>query len=308
MSIYRMYPFFSYSVVLLVLPALDDSAQEIDEIIVYGDLRESEIEDVPTSVTVLDEALIRQRNASHFEEMVAAAANRESLQRRVAGAVLPDTRRVGERGPVHRAAKSLGGPAHRWGGLQRDRGCLDAVRRRADRSVSRAPGRPLRRQRAGGTHFAAQPCPRTRVLRTPSPGGRRLRCAQPRRSLRRLALRHRRLSHLAVDLCRRRVYPQHPPRYAHDTNDLDELTWRGKLRIDLSDNAQSRCESRFRGPRTTATTPSRSTTTGARAPINPAPTTRKASSAPCAWRLQASSSTLNSALPMREIRHRVRLR
>ena len=152
---------------LIVLPT-SAPAQQIDEIIVYGDLagiRNRERADQRD----------RARRIAHSSAKRLALrgdgrcrGEPESLKRRIPGEVLSDTRCRRTR-PVHRAPESFGGSSHRWRGLQRNRGRFDAFRHRANRSVSRTPGHPVRRQRIGGTHFAAQPRRGTRGFRTPAP-------------------------------------------------------------------------------------------------------------------------------------------
>lgn len=92
-------PFRRAALVLLTIFAspLLAQPQEIDEIIVYGELRESHIENLPSSVTVLDEALIQARNASHLEELLAASAN-VNLASGASRARFFQIRGVGERG------------------------------------------------------------------------------------------------------------------------------------------------------------------------------------------------------------------
>ena len=81
----------------LVAAPLSAEPQQIDEIIVYGELRESQIENLPSSVTVLDETLIEARNASHLEELLAASAN-VNLASGASRARFFQIRGVGERG------------------------------------------------------------------------------------------------------------------------------------------------------------------------------------------------------------------
>ena len=81
----------------LLAPPLCAESPQIDEIIVYGELRESQIENLPSSVTVLDEALIKARNASHLEELLAASAN-VNLANGASRARFFQIRGVGERG------------------------------------------------------------------------------------------------------------------------------------------------------------------------------------------------------------------
>ena len=73
------------------------AAQEIEEIIVYGALREAQIENLPTSVTVLDEDLIQAQNASHLEEVLLASAN-INVSSGASRARFFQIRGVGERG------------------------------------------------------------------------------------------------------------------------------------------------------------------------------------------------------------------
>jgi len=62
-------------IVLLTQYAVAQGDQRIEEITVYGELRESSILRLPTSVTVLGDALIDSRSATHLEEILAASAN-----------------------------------------------------------------------------------------------------------------------------------------------------------------------------------------------------------------------------------------
>ena len=47
----------------------------IEEIVVNADYRSSDLNDIPSSVIVLDESLIQNRNAQHLEEVLANAPN-----------------------------------------------------------------------------------------------------------------------------------------------------------------------------------------------------------------------------------------
>ena len=139
-------------------------AQEIDEIIVYGDLRESEIEDVPSSVTVLDEALIRQRNASHFEEMVAAAANL-NLSNGASRARFFQIRGVGERGQFTEPLNPSGGLCSSRAWTSAGIGQFQRSSTSADRSVRgpRAPSYGANALEPGSIRLAAA-MPRTHEL------------------------------------------------------------------------------------------------------------------------------------------------
>ena len=83
--------------VLLTLAASAEDAQRVEEIIVYGELRESSILELPTSVTVLDDSLIESRSASHLEDILAASAN-VNLASGASRARFFQIRGVGERG------------------------------------------------------------------------------------------------------------------------------------------------------------------------------------------------------------------
>ena len=222
---------------IIVLFALFTSAtaQEIDEIIVYGDLRESEIEDVPTSVTVLDEALIRQRNASHFEEMVAAAANL-NLSNGASRARFFQIRGVGERGqftePLNPSVGLLIDGVD-FSGI----GGVSTLFDVEQIEVFRGPQGDLYGANALAglislrSHAAEhEPSGRLRV-EAGDYGVRSLGAAYGGSLSDTVAFRTS-LSTYASD-----GYIHNIHLGTHDTNNLDELTWRGKLRIDLSDDA-----------------------------------------------------------------------
>ena len=211
------------------------TAQEIDEIIVYGDLRESEIENVPTSVTVLDESLIRQRNASHFEEMVAAAANL-NLSNGASRARFFQIRGVGERGqftePLNPSVGLLVDGVD-FSGI----GGISTLFDVEQIEVFRGPQ---------GTLYGANALAGLISLRSHAPqheasgrfrleagdyGVRSLGAAYGGSLSDSVAFRTS-LASYAGD-----GYIHNTHLGTHDTNDLDELTWRGKLRVDLSDNA-----------------------------------------------------------------------
>ena len=55
--------------------AIDEDALAVEEIIVRADYRLSELNDIPSSLIVLDENLIQNRNAQHLEEVLLNAPN-----------------------------------------------------------------------------------------------------------------------------------------------------------------------------------------------------------------------------------------
>ena len=223
---------------LITLLALSTSttAQEIDEIIVYGDLRESEIENVPTSVTVLDESLIRQRNASHFEEMVAAAANL-NLSNGASRARFFQIRGVGERGqfsePLNPSVGLLVDGVD-FSGI----GGISTLFDVEQIEVFRGPQGTLYGANALAglislrSHAAEHEASGRLRLEAGDYGVRSLGAAYGGSLSERVAFRTS-LAGYAGD-----GYIHNIHLGTHDTNDLDELTWRGKLRIDLSDSAR----------------------------------------------------------------------
>ena len=232
MPIYRIS--FLFPVVLFALSTLA-TAQQIDEIIVYGDLRESEIEDVPTSVTVLDEALIRQRNASHFEEMVAAAANL-NLSNGASRARFFQIRGVGERGqftePLNPSVGLLIDGVD-FSGI----GGISTLFDVEQIEVFRGPQGDL----YGANALAGLISLRSHAAEH-EPSG-RLRLEAGDYGVRGLGAAYG--GSLSDTVAFRTSLSSHAgDGYIHnihldtrDTNDLDELTWRGKLSIDVSDNA-----------------------------------------------------------------------
>ena len=82
---------------LLSQALLAQEDPRIEEITVYGELREASILELPTSVTVLGEALIESRSAGHLEEILAASAN-VNLASGASRARFFQIRGVGERG------------------------------------------------------------------------------------------------------------------------------------------------------------------------------------------------------------------
>ncbi len=222
-------------IVLFALPT-STTAQEIDEIIVYGDLRESEIENVPTSVTVLDESLIRQRNASHFEEMVAAAANL-NLSNGASRARFFQIRGVGERGqftePLNPSVGLLIDGVD-FSGI----GGVSTLFDVEQIEVFRGPQGTLYGANALAglislrSHAAQHEASGRLRLEAGDYGVRSLGAAFGGSLSDRVAFRTS-LAGYAGD-----GYIHNTHLGAHDTNDLDELTWRGKLRIDLSDDAR----------------------------------------------------------------------
>ena len=55
--------------------AQEQESPGIEEIIVNADYRLSDLNDIPSSVIVLDETLIQNRNAQHLEEILLNAPN-----------------------------------------------------------------------------------------------------------------------------------------------------------------------------------------------------------------------------------------
>lgn len=220
--------------VLCALPAFS-AAEDIEEIIVYGELRESAIESLPTSVTVLDATLIRERNASHLEEMLAAAANL-NLSNGASRARFFQVRGVGERGqfkdPLNPSVGLLVDGVD-FSGI----GGISTLFDVEQIEVFRGPQ---------GTLYGANALAGLISLRSRSPE------FDPSGSLRlevgdygvwglagayggplsdRVAFRTS-LSQYASD-----GFIDNTHLRASDTDNLDELTWRGKLRFDLSESA-----------------------------------------------------------------------
>ena len=217
----------------LVAAPLSAQSQQIDEIIVYGELRESQIENLPSSVTVLDEALIHARNASHLEELLAASAN-VNLASGASRARFFQIRGVGERGqfiePLNPSVgllidgvdfSGIGGVATLFDVEQVE--------------VFRGPQ---------GTLYGANALAGLISVRSRSPefdpsgsvhlevgdyGTWSLAGAYGGPISDRIAFRTS-LAHYASD-----GYMDNTFLGEEDTNNLDELTWRGKLRIDLSE-------------------------------------------------------------------------
>ena len=72
-------------------------ADEIPEIVVTAQLRDTALENVPSSVTVLAERVITQREAQHLEEIVATSPN-VNLSAGSSRARFIQIRGIGERG------------------------------------------------------------------------------------------------------------------------------------------------------------------------------------------------------------------
>tara|TARA_B100001057_G_scaffold495184_1_gene593562 strand:+ start:2162 stop:4228 length:2067 start_codon:yes stop_codon:yes gene_type:complete len=69
--VFLLYFYLSFDLSL----ALDEEALVIEEILVNADYRLSDLNDIPSSVIVLDEDLIQNRNAQHLEEVLLNAPN-----------------------------------------------------------------------------------------------------------------------------------------------------------------------------------------------------------------------------------------
>ena len=72
----RSIPMLRHIAATLLLPAVCFAhAAGIDEIVVKGDLREGRLLELPVSVTVIDDSVIRGRSATHLEEVLNIAPN-----------------------------------------------------------------------------------------------------------------------------------------------------------------------------------------------------------------------------------------
>ena len=74
-----------------------DSAPEIEEIIVNADYRQSSVNDMASSVIVLDENLIQRKNAQHLEDILLSAPN-VNFSSGASRARFYQIRGIGERG------------------------------------------------------------------------------------------------------------------------------------------------------------------------------------------------------------------
>ena len=212
------------------------AAQEMEEIIVYGALRESQIENLPTSVTVLDEDLIQAQNASHLEEMLLASAN-INMSSGASRARFFQIRGVGERGqfiePLNPSVgvlvdgvdfSGIGGVATLFDVEQVE--------------VFRGPQ---------GTLYGANALAGLISVRSRSPE------FEPSGNIRLEAGDYGTWSVAGAyggPISDRVAFRTSVARYAsdgymdntflgeQDTNNLDELTWRGKLRLDLTETTR----------------------------------------------------------------------
>ncbi len=221
-------------IALVSFPAWAETS-EIEEIIVYGELRESPIKNLPTSVTVLDEALIRERNASHLEELVAAAANL-NVSNGASRARFFQIRGVGERGqfvePLNPSVGLLVDGVD-FSGI----GGISTLFDVEQVEVFRGPQGTL----YGANALAGLISLRSRAPEFEPSGRLRLELgdygvwglagAYGGALSERVAFRTS-LSQYAGD-----GFIDNTHLGADDTNNLDELAWRGKLRIDLSERA-----------------------------------------------------------------------
>ena len=93
-------PFYlARSALLLAVVAATAQAQPgaIEEIVVSADFRQSNLNDIPASVSVLDQELIQRRNALHIEELLSNAPN-VNLAAGASRARYVQIRGIGERG------------------------------------------------------------------------------------------------------------------------------------------------------------------------------------------------------------------
>ena len=66
---------FSAVAVPLHVHAAQSGSRAIEEIVVSADYRQSDVNDIPASVSVLDADLIRRKNAQHLEDILLNAPN-----------------------------------------------------------------------------------------------------------------------------------------------------------------------------------------------------------------------------------------
>ena len=59
---------------LFIIPA-SSAEVDLEEVIVTSDFRESQLKNIPTSISVIDSKVINQRNSRHLEELLALAPN-----------------------------------------------------------------------------------------------------------------------------------------------------------------------------------------------------------------------------------------
>ena len=212
------------------------TAEEIEEIIVYGELRESHIENLPTSITVLDEELIRAQNASHLEEVLLASAN-VSISSGASRARFFQIRGVGERGqfiePLNPSVGVLVDGVD-FSGI----GGIATLFDVEQIEVFRGPQ---------GTLYGANALAGLIALRSRSPE------FEPSGSIRLEAGDYGTWSIAGAyggPISDRVAFRTSLARYEsdgymdniflgeEDTNNLNELTWRGKLRIDLTEKTR----------------------------------------------------------------------
>jgi len=77
--------------------AQNDSAAEIEEVVVTADYRKASLNDISASITVLDHRLIQQRGARHLEDILPDAPN-VNLSSGASRARFYQIRGIGERG------------------------------------------------------------------------------------------------------------------------------------------------------------------------------------------------------------------
>ena len=88
---------FGLVLIALISCTVTRGEDDVPEIVVTAQLRDTALENVPSSVTVLTESVIAQREAQHLEEIVAASPN-VNLSAGGSRARFIQIRGIGERG------------------------------------------------------------------------------------------------------------------------------------------------------------------------------------------------------------------
>jgi len=206
---------------------------KLEEIVVTARLVPKPVDTVPASISVLPAALIRERQANHFEELLNAAPNVNYSSGASRGRFV-QIRGIGERSQfVDPVDPSVGLyiDGIDFSGLG-NAGTL--FRRRAGRGAARPAGHGLRCQRDGRP---GQYPLRGAFRQGDGTGGRRgvgIRRQHARRSGERLAGARPRRAARAAPQPQRRLHRERLPR-RDDTNAIDETTARARLDWQASD-------------------------------------------------------------------------
>jgi outer membrane receptor protein involved in Fe transport len=97
-SVHRVFiVLFTFTIFCLTASAQEDASVEIEEIIVNADYRQSSVNEISSSVTVLDANLIQQKNAQHLEDILSDAPN-VNFSSGASRARFYQVRGIGERG------------------------------------------------------------------------------------------------------------------------------------------------------------------------------------------------------------------